>query len=148
MNSISGEIINECAWKSEFINNVHFGLIGMLNVNPLSMTGRLTMIKGPDITICGTGIGTSPLPAAHIRITECKTIPGGIVDIVNGTSGGHVTMVNTAAGGIGEFCNGGQGAIVNQVTTGLASYSVGTGIMTVGCSVGPTQVYGLPLLLN
>ena len=89
MNSISGEIINECAWKTEFINNVHFGMIGMLNVMPAAMTGRLTMIKGPDITICGTGLGTSPLPAAHIRITECATVPGGIVDVVNGTAGGN-----------------------------------------------------------
>jgi hypothetical protein len=148
MNSISGEIINECAWKSEFINNVHFGLIGMLNVNPLAMTGRLTMIKGPDITICGTGVGTSPLPAAHVRITECATVPGGIVDIVNGTAGGHCTLVNTASGGIGEFVQGATGAIINNVTTGIASYNVGTGIMTIGTSTGPTQVYGLPLLLN
>ena len=94
MNSISGEIINECAWKTEFINNVHFSLIGMMNPIP-ALTGRLTLIKGPDITICGTGLGTSPLPAAHIRITECATIPGGIVDMVNGSAGGHVTMVNT-----------------------------------------------------
>ena len=147
MNSISGEIINECAWKTEFINNVHFSLIGMMNPIP-ALTGRLTLIKGPDITICGTGLGTSPLPAAHIRITECATIPGGIVDMVNGSAGGHVTMVNTAAGGIGEFVNGGAGAIVNNVTTGVASYNVGSGIMTVGCLGGPTQVYGLPLLLN
>lgn len=148
MNSISGEIINECAWKTEFINNVHFGMIGMLNVMPAAMTGRLTMIKGPDITICGTGLGTSPLPAAHIRITECATVPGGIVDVVNGTAGGNVAMVNTASGGIGEFVNGAAGAIVNNVTTGFASYNVGTGVMTAGCSVGPTQIYGLPLLLN
>ena len=47
--------------------------------------------------------------------------------MVNGSAGGHVTMVNTAAGGIGG-ANGGAGAIVNNVTTGVASYNVGSGI--------------------
>ncbi len=40
------------------------------------------------------------------------------------------------------------GAIINQVNNGIASYGVNTGFFAAGCSAGPTQIYGLPVLLN
>ncbi|BCU96643.1 MAG: hypothetical protein CM15mV13_0800 [uncultured marine virus] len=44
MNSISGEIINECQWKTEFIANAHFVMIATMNPLP-AITGRLSIIK-------------------------------------------------------------------------------------------------------
>lgn len=146
MNSISGEIVNECAWQTNLVNNVVFNMIGMLNPLP-GISGRLSIIKGADVTLTSEGLG-SALPATQVRMTVSAAQPGGIVDIVTGATGGHGTLVTCASGGIGEFVTGGGGAIVNQVTSGAASYSVGTGIMSMGCSVGPCQIYGLPLLLN
>ena len=146
MNSISGEIINECAWKTEFVNNVHFLNIGMLNPLP-AITGQVNLIKGPQITINGTGIGPSPMPAAQINICEC-TVPGGIIDVVNGSMGGRLSLVNTGKGGIGEFVTAAGGAIMNNVTNGVATYNVNTGVFTAGCGAGPAQFYGLPILLN
>jgi len=147
MNTVSGEIINEAAWKSEFINNVIFQNIGMTNVIP-GLTGRCTMIKGLDLTICGSGAGTSPLPAAHVRIAECTGQPGGMVDLVTGTGGGHLTLVKTPKGGIGEFVTGAGGAILNTVNNGAMAYTVGTGVYTAGCTGGLAQFVGLPIMLN
>ena len=147
MNSISGEIVNECAWQTNVVNNVVFNMIGMLNFLP-GITGRLTMMKGPDLTLCAEGVGTNPLPATQIRMSVGASMPSGMVDVVAGTTGGHATLVAAPGGGIGEFVTGAGGAIVNQVTSGVISYGVGTGIAAFGCGVGPTQIYGLPLLLN
>lgn len=147
MNSISGEIVNECAWQTNVVNNVVFNLIGMLNPLP-AITGRMSLIKGADVVLTSEGTTGSVIPAMQVRMTNGIAQPCGIVDVVTGTTGGHGTLVTTANGGIGEFVTGGGGAIMNQVTSGVASYGVGTGIMSLGCSVGPTQIYGLPLLLN
>ena len=147
MNTVSGEIINEAAWKSEFINNVIFQNIGMTNVIP-GLTGRCTLMKGLDLTICGSGAGTSPLPAAHVRIAECTGQPGGMVDLVTGTGGGHLTLVKTPKGGIGEFVTGAGGAILNTVNNGAMAYTVGTGVYTAGCTGGLAQFVGLPIMLN
>ena len=146
MNSISGEIVNECAWETNLVNNVVFNMIGMLNPLP-GISGRLSIIKGADVTLTTEGLA-SALPATQVRMTVSTAQPGGIVDVVTGATGGHGTLVTCASGGIGEFVTGGGGAIINQVTSGAASYSVGTGIMSLGCAVGPCQIYGLPLLLN
>ncbi len=146
MNTISGEIINEAAWKSEFINNVIFQNVGMLNPMP-GLTGRCTLIKGMDLTITSSGAGTSALPSSHIRIAECTT-PGGMVDVVTGSTGGHLTVVKTPAGGIGEFVQGAGGAIVNAVKTGSAAYIVGTGQFVAGNTGGLAQFVGLPIMLN
>ena len=69
-------------------------------------------------------------------------------DVVSGTTGAHFTFVNTASGGIAEIVNAAGGAIINQVNNGIASYGVNTGFFAAGCSAGPTQIYGLPVLLN
>ena len=147
MNSISGEIVNECSWQTNLVNNVVFNMVGMLNILP-GITGRMSIIKGPDLTMTAEVAGTSALPATQIRMSVGSSLPSGMVDIVAGTSGGHATLVACPAGGIGEFVTAGGGAIVNQVTSGVASYGVGTGLFAAGCGVGPTQIYGLPLLLN
>ena len=146
LNTISGELINECAWKTEFINSVHYKNVALMNMLP-GITGVVNIVKGPTLSINGTGLGTSPMPAAQINIIE-STTPGGIVDIINGSAGGRLTMVNTAKGGIGEFVNAAGGAIMNNVTNGVATYNVGTGVFTAGCGGGPAQFYGLPILLN
>ena len=147
MNSISGEIINECQWKTEFIANAHFVMIATMNPLP-AITGRLSIIKGPDITICGTGIGLSPMPAAHIRIAETGAKGGGMLDTVVGAKGGHMTVVTAAKGVIGELAAGPGGGIVNVVPVGQARYNVGAGKMVVGTAGGPTQIIGLPIFLN
>ena len=147
MNSISGEIINECQWKTEFIANAHFVMIATMNPLP-AITGRLSIIKGPDITICGTGIGLSPMPAAHIRIAETGLKGGGMLDTVVGAKGGHMTVVTAAKGVIGELAAGPGGGIVNVVPVGQARYNVGAGKMVVGTAGGPTQIIGLPIFLN
>lgn len=146
LNSISGELINECAWKTEFINSVHYKNVALMNMLP-GITGVVNIVKGPTLSINGTGLGTNPMPAAQINVIEATT-PGGIVDIINGTTGGRLTMVNTGKGGIGEFVNAAGGAIMNNVTNGVATYNVGTGVYTAGCGGGPAQFYGLPILLN
>ena len=146
MNSISGEIINECAWKTEFINNVHFKNVGMMNPIP-AITGVVNLVKGPTISINGTGAAPIMMPAAQINICECD-VPGGIIDVVNGKMGGRLTLVNTKAGGIGEFNTAKGGAIMNQVENGVAVYNVNTGVFAAGCGGGPAQFYGLPVLLN
>ena len=112
------------------------------------LTGRCTMIKGLDLTICGSGGGTSALPAAHVRIAECTGQPGGMVDLVSGTAGGHLTLVKTPKGGIGEFVTGAGGGILNTVSNGVATYTVGTGVFTAGCTGGLAQFVGLPIMLN
>ena len=148
MNSISGEIVNECAWETNLVNNVVFNMVAMLNPIP-GVTGRLSILKGPDITLVGEGIpGTSILPAAHVRMAVSAAQPCGVVDVITGTTGGKATVVTTGAGGIGEFVTAAGGAIVNAVTSGTIAYSVGAGIASFGCGVGPTQIYGLPLMLN
>ena len=65
MNSISGEIINECAWKTEFINNVHFKNVGMMNPIP-AITGVVNLVKGPTISINGTG--AAPVSYTHLTL--------------------------------------------------------------------------------
>ena len=147
MNSISGEIVNECAWQTNLVNNVVFNMIGMLNILP-GITGRLSIIKGTDLTMTAEVPGSSVLPAAQIRMSVGAALPSGMVDVVAGPTGGHATLVSSPGGGIGEFVTAAGGAIVNQATTGVISYGVGTGIAAFGCGVGPTQIYGLPLLLN
>ena len=147
MNSISGEIVNECAWQTNLVNNVVFNMIGMLNILP-GITGRLSIIKGTDLTMTAEVPGSSVLPAAQIRMSVGAALPSGMVDVVAGPTGGHATLVSSPGGGIGEFVTAAGGAIVNQATTGVISYGVGTGIAAFGCGIGPTQIYGLPLLLN
>jgi len=56
--------------------------------------------------------------------------------------------VASPTGGIGEVVTSGSGAIINQVTTGVISHGVGVGFAAFGCALGPTQIYGLPVMLN
>ena len=127
-----------------------FNLIATLNPLP-AITGRVSIIKGPDITICGSGFGTSPMPAAHIRIAETGPVGGGMLDSVStatGGVGGHVTLNTIPGGVIAELNMGPGGSIVNQVLVGQARYNVLTGKFVAGCTGGPTQIVGLPIFLN
>ena len=146
-NVADGEITNEANWISSFLNAGRFEFVGLFNVFP-GLIGQFSVVKGSivDITCDVPFPGTTP--PVHMRIGVGNTLPTAMADIILGTSGAHFTFVTSATGAIGEIVSSPGGAIVNQVTTGLASYGVGTGFMATGCAVGPHQVYGLPLLLN
>lgn len=142
-----GEIIYEANWITSFLSCGRFEFIALFN--PLSaLSGQFSIVKGAimDVTTDTPGVG---MPAAQVRMSLATQSPTTIADIITGsTSGVHFTFVASPTGGIGEIVASGSGAIINQVSTGVASYGVGTGFMATGCAVGPHQVYGLPLLLN
>ena len=76
-----------------------------------------------------------------------QTLPATKADILAGsTNGFHATFVAAPTGVISEFVP--MGTLINQVGTGMASYSVGAGYFAAGCAGGPTQIYGLPVMLN
>ena len=151
MNSISGEIINECAWETNFVNNQIYTMIGMLNPIPIAVTGRLTMIKGPDVVLQSEGLTGSLFPAAYIRSVVGLTKPCGIVETMSGTVGSVRATIGLGKGIpsiITERIKG-VGAITNNVMgAGVIRYNVLAGKASFGCRVGPTNVYGLPLMLN
>lgn len=151
MNAISGEIINECAWETNFVNNQIYTMIGMLNPLPIAITGRLTMIKGPDVVLQSEGLTGSLLPAAYIRSVVGTTKPCGIVETMGGTVGSVRATIGVGAGVpsiITERIKG-IGAITNSVLgVGTIRYGVTAGKASFGCRVGPTNIYGLPLMLN
>ena len=106
-------------------------------------------VKGAIVDVTMDLPFPGPTPPAQIRMSVGQAQPSAMADIVTGASpGAHMTMVATPTGGIGEIVTGGSGAIINQVTTGLVSYGVGTGLAALGSALGPTQIYGLPVMLN
>ena len=148
-NKATGEIINETNWISSFLACGRFDIIGIFNIGPSVVTGQYSIVKGAivDVTTDLPVLGLTP--PAQIRMSVGTNKPSAMADIVTGaTPGAHMTMVATPTGGIGEIVTGGAGAIINQVTTGLCSYGVGTGLAALGAALGPTQIYGLPVLLN
>ena len=151
MNSISGEIINECAWQTNFVNNQIYTMIGMLNPIPIAITGRLTMIKGPDVVLQSEGLTGSLLPAFHLRAVAGLTKPCGIVETMKGAVGSVKATIGIGAGIpsiITERVKG-IGAITNSVMgLGTVRYSVTAGKASFGCRAGPTTIFGLPIMLN
>ena len=151
MNSISGEIINECAWQTNFVNNQIYTMIGMLNPIPIAITGRLTMIKGPDVVLQSEGLTGSLLPAAYIRSVVGMTKPCGIVETMGGAVGSVRATIGLGKGVpsiITERIKG-IGAITNSVLgVGTIRYGVTAGKASFGCRAGPTTIYGLPIMLN
>ncbi len=147
-NEASAEIVNETSWITNICSTGEMNFINFLNIGLSSPTaGQFTFVGGPiyDVT---QSFGASLSAPGQVRVILGGTIPGGFLDMVNGTTGAHMTIVNTASGGIIEACTGASGAIVNSVQNGLAAYSVATGLYAAGCNKGPAQLFGLPLLLN
>jgi len=146
----TGEIINEANWITSFLACGRFDIVGIFSSALTSaVTGQYSLVKGAIVDVAMDLPFPGPTPASQIRMTVGQNSPSAMADIVTGGSpGAHMTMVATSTGGIGEIVTGGQGAIINQVTTGLVSYGVGTGLAALGSGLGPTQIYGLPVMLN
>jgi len=146
--SADGEITQEANWITSFLNCGRFEFVALFN--PLAaISGQFNIVKGAIIDVTTDLPFPGATPPAHVRMSVAQSMPTTMADIITGSSPGvHFTFVASPTGGIGEIVASSSGAIVNQVTTGLASYGVGTGFMSTGCAVGPHQVYGLPLLLN
>lgn len=144
----AAEIINEANWITSFLSCGRFEFVALFN--PLSaLSGQFNIVKGAIMDVTTDTPGIPGMPAAQVRMSLATQQPTTIADIIAGSSAGvHFTFVSSPTGGIGEIVASGSGAIINQVSTGVASYGVGTGFMATGCAVGPHQVYGLPLLLN
>ena len=148
-NKASGEIINEANWITSFLACGRFDVIGIFSMIPGVVTGQYSLVKGAIVDVTMDAPFPGVTPPAHIRMSVGNTKPGAMADIVTGGSpGAHMTMIATPTGGIGEIVTGGSGAIINQCTTGLVSYGVGTGLAALGSGLGPTQIYGLPVMLN
>ena len=145
-----GEITMEANWISKFLGSGELSFVNMFSLDIMpKIAGVFQMVKGSIVDACVDQPGIPPaMPPLHIRISNATTLVGGMADVVSGTTGAHFTFVNTASGGIAEIVNAAGGAIINQVNNGIASYGVNTGFFAAGCSAGPTQIYGLPVLLN
>lgn len=143
-----GEIIQEANWITSFLNAGRFEFIGVFN--PFSaITGRYSLVKGTilDVATDTPSLGGSLTPPTCTRISVGTTQPASINDITTGSNVGiHNTFVAAPTGTITEFVP--NGTLVNQVVTGMISNVVGTGYAATGCTFGPHQVFGLPLLLN
>tara|TARA_A100001388_G_scaffold77753_1_gene55609 strand:+ start:13986 stop:16583 length:2598 start_codon:yes stop_codon:yes gene_type:complete len=145
-----GEITMEANWISKFLGSGELAFVNMFSLDVMpKVSGVFQMVKGSIVDACVDQPGIPPAtPPLHIRIANATTLVGGMADVVSGTTGAHFTFVNTSSGGIAEIVNAAGGAIINQVNNGIASYGVNTGFFAAGCSAGPTQIYGLPVLLN
>lgn len=146
-NKATGEIVNEASWITSFLNCGRMDVIAIFQTMPV-FTGSYSLVNGSivDITM---DVPVSSSPSMHVRMALGTSTACGMADIVTGSSAGaHMTLVATPTGGIGEIVTSGSGAIVNQVTSGLLSMGCGTGLAAFGCALGPTQIYGLPVMLN
>ena len=145
-NVADGEIINEANWITSFLNAGRFEFVAIFN--PFAaLTGQFSLVKGAIVDITTDTPFPAVSPPTQTRVCISTAVPGSMNDIIAGSvSGVHNTFIAAPTGVITEFVTAGN--IMNQVVSGMASYSVGTGYMAVGCGFGPNQVYGLPLLLN
>ena len=116
---------------------------------PSVVTGQYSLVKGAIVDVTMDAPFPGVTPPAQIRMGVGNSKPAAMADLITGGSpGAHVTLLATPKGGIAEVVTGGTGAIINQCTTGLVSYGVGTGLAALGSGLGPTQIYGLPVMLN
>ena len=145
-NIADGEIVNQANWITSFLNAGRFEFIALFN--PFAaITGQFSLVKGAIIDITCDLPFPAVAPPTQIRMSIGQTLPATMADILAGsTNGFHATFVAAPTGVISEFVP--MGTLINQVGTGMASYSVGAGYFAAGCAGGPTQIYGLPVMLN
>ena len=142
-----GEIIQQANWITSFLNSGRFEFIAMFNATATSLTGQFALVKGCIVDITTDLPFPGVAPPAQVRITVGQTLPGSMADVLAGSQNCfHATFISAPTGVIAEFVP--QGAIINQCNNGLGAYVVNSGYMAVGCSSGPCQIFGLPVLLN
>ena len=142
-----GEIIQQANWISSFLNSGRFEFIALFNQTATSLTGQFNLVKGAIVDITTDLPFPGVAPPAQVRITVGQQMPGSMADVLAGSQNCfHATFISAPTGVIAEFVP--QGAIINQCNNGLGAYVVNNGYMAVGCSAGPCQIFGLPVLLN
>ena len=142
-----GEIIQQANWITSFLNSGRFEFIALFNMTATSLTGQFSIVKGCIIDITTDLPFPAVAPPTQIRISVGQTKPSSMADILAGSQNSfHATFISAPTGVIAEFVP--QGAIINQCNTGMGAYVVNSGYLAVGCSAGPCQVFGLPVLLN
>ena len=142
-----GEIIQQANWITSFLNAGRFEFIALFNPVSASLTGQFAIVKGSIVDITADQPFPGMAPPTQIRISVGTTMPSSFADIMVGTQNAfHATFVACPTGVIAEFVP--SGAIINQCNAGLGAYVVNTGYLAAGCAMGPTQIFGLPVLLN
>ena len=142
-----GEIIQQANWITSFLNSGRFEFIALFNATATSLTGQFNLVKGCIVDITTDLPFPGVAPPAQVRITVGQQMPGSMADVLAGSQNCfHATFISAPTGVIAEFVP--QGAIINQCNNGLGAYVVNNGYMAVGCSAGPCQIFGLPVLLN
>ena len=146
-NIADGEIINQANWITSFLNAGRFEFIALFNPMSASLTGQFAIVKGSIVDITADQPFPGMAPPTQIRISVGTSMPSSFADIMVGTQNAfHATFVACPTGVIAEFVP--SGAIINQCNAGLGAYVVNTGYLAAGCAMGPTQIFGLPVLLN
>jgi len=142
-----GEIIQQANWITSFLNSGRFEFIALFNQTATSLTGQFNLVKGCIVDITTDLPFPGVAPPAQVRITVGQQMPGSMADVLAGSQNCfHATFISAPTGVIAEFVP--QGAIINQCNSGMGAYVVNSGYMAVGCSSGPCQIFGLPVLLN
>ena len=142
-----GEIIQQANWITSFLNSGRFEFIALFNQTATSLTGQFNLDKGCIVDITTDLPFPGVAPPAQVRITVGQQMPGSMADVLAGSQNCfHATFISAPTGVIAEFVP--QGAIINQCNSGMGAYVVNSGYMAVGCSSGPCQIFGLPVLLN
>ena len=142
-----GEIIQQANWITSFLNAGRFEFIALFNPMSASLTGEFAIVKGSIVDITADLPFPGMAPPTQIRISVGTQMPSSFADIMVGSQNAfHATFIAAPTGVIAEFVP--SGAIINQCNAGLGAYVVNTGYLAAGCAMGPTQIFGLPVLLN
>ena len=142
-----GEIIQQANWITSFLNAGRFEFIALFNPMSASLTGQFAIVKGSIVDITADLPFPGMAPPTQIRISVGTQMPSSFADIMVGSQNAfHATFIAAPTGVIAEFVP--SGAIINQCNAGLGAYVVNTGYLAAGCAMGPTQIFGLPVLLN
>ena len=142
-----GEIVQQANWITSFLNAGRFEFIALFNPMSASLTGQFAIVKGSIVDITADLPFPGMAPPTQIRISVGTQMPSSFADIMVGSQNAfHATFIAAPTGVIAEFVP--SGAIINQCNAGLGAYVVNTGYLAAGCAMGPTQIFGLPVLLN
>ena len=131
-----GEIIQQANWITSFLNAGRFEFIALFNPMSASLTGQFAIVKGSIVDITADLPFPGMAPPTQIRISVGTQMPSSFADIMVGSQNAfHATFIAAPTGVIAEFVPSG-------------AYVVNTGYLAAGCAMGPTQIFGLPVLLN